>query len=374
VHPLYFLLPAAVLTAYTTGCGVAYALAVARSAPEQRVMIASMTGEDPLFLSAQSKRKPVARPHPDPVSEGPPAAAVAPPGAAHADSLRTHSDTGSQPGNGEPRFARGTFWRIERDGVVKAYVLGTLHMGTLTALGVPADVFAHLAQAQALVLEVTPDEDVAAEVLRTLPKGVTLRALLGDQAYGVADSLAKSLDIAPGVLNRLQPWAALAILQYSSHLPGPTLEETLVHEAVARGIPTLGLESAAEQFHAMACISLKEHALIMRETLEARERFAQINDTAITLYRLQEIKGLMDYLQASVPLSETAQSVEARENECLIAARSRRMVDRLDRMLGPKLLFVAVGAFHLVGESGLLRLLEARGYQVLPMPPRSAAE
>jgi uncharacterized protein YbaP (TraB family) len=201
-----------------------------------------------------------------------------------------------------------------------------------------------------------------------------LHALLGDQAYSLADSLAKPLDIAPEALNRLQPWAALALLQYSSHLSGASLEETLMQEAAVRKIPVVGLENVAEQFQAMDCISLKEHALIMRETLDAHDRFAQINDDAIALYRLQDIQGLMNYLSASVPLSETAHGAELRGNECLITARSRRMADRLERMLGPRLLFVAVGAFHLVGESGLLHLLEARGYRVVPVPTPSLAE
>ena len=112
----------------------------------------------------------------------------------------------------------------------------------------------------------------------------------------------------------------------------------------------------------------------MRETLQAHVQFSAINDNAIAFYRQRDLKGLMDYLTSAVPLSAVAQSLEAKGNDCLITARNRVMAERLDRMLGHELLFVAVGAFHLVGESGVLRLLEDKGYQVMPVAQHSFAE
>ena len=119
-------------------------------------------------------------------------------------------------------FSHETLWQVERGGEVKAYVFGTLHIGSPLELGIPADVFQRFGEAQGLVLEVTPEpgSDAAAEILRRLPKGTGLRALLGDQAYAQADALARPLGLPSDVLDRLKPWAALALLQYSSHLPG----------------------------------------------------------------------------------------------------------------------------------------------------------
>ena len=44
------------------------------------------------------------------------------------------------------------------------------------------------------------------------------------------------------------------------------------------------------------------------------------------------------------------------------------MVERLQTYLEQGNVFVAVGALHLAGENSLLRLLEARGYTVVPVP------
>ena len=49
-------------------------------------------------------------------------------------------------------------------------------------------------------------------------------------------------------------------------------------------------------------------------------------------------------------------------------SRNLRMVERLQTYLEQGNVFVAVGALHLAGENSLLRLLEARGYTVVPVP------
>jgi uncharacterized protein YbaP (TraB family) len=56
-----------------------------------------------------------------------------------------------------------------------------------------------------------------------------------------------------------------------------------------------------------------------------------------------------------------------------IVARNRRMLEALLPKLAEKTVFVAVGALHLPGESGLIQLLRREGYELKPLPlPLSA--
>ena len=48
----------------------------------------------------------------------------------------------------------------------------------------------------------------------------------------------------------------------------------------------------------------------------------------------------------------------------LIIDRNQRMVERMHKRLEEGNAFIAVGALHLPGEKGILRLLEHRGYRV----------
>jgi hypothetical protein len=50
--------------------------------------------------------------------------------------------------------------------------------------------------------------------------------------------------------------------------------------------------------------------------------------------------------------------------ERLLDARNERMAERMQPRLAEGGAFVAVGALHLPGEGGILKLLEGQGYQL----------
>ena len=57
-----------------------------------------------------------------------------------------------------------------------------------------------------------------------------------------------------------------------------------------------------------------------------------------------------------------------------IELRNQRMIESLSPLLESSRVFTAVGALHLPGEHGLIRLLRDRGYELRPLPlPFSAA-
>jgi uncharacterized protein YbaP (TraB family) len=58
------------------------------------------------------------------------------------------------------------------------------------------------------------------------------------------------------------------------------------------------------------------------------------------------------------------QQLAAEFQDRLITRRNRLMAERLQPYLQEGNAFVAVGALHLPGETGLLELLEQRGYTV----------
>jgi hypothetical protein len=274
----------------------------------------------------------------------------------------------TEPGRALNAFPKGTFWRVEKDGGVRGYVLGTLHIGELDRLGVPEEAFRRLAEAKALVVEISPNgySPERAEALRSLPAGTDLRALVGEESYALAERLAREARLDGASLMRMQPWAALALLQAISHLPERSLDDVLIDRAREVGLEIIGLESIEEQFGAFNCAPAEGQALVMRETLSAYERFREINDATIRLYRDQDLQGLMSYLLTSVPLSDSARAVEDQTNRCLIDARNELMAERLGPLLDSRILFVAIGALHLTGPDGVLARLERRGYRVVP--------
>jgi uncharacterized protein YbaP (TraB family) len=48
----------------------------------------------------------------------------------------------------------------------------------------------------------------------------------------------------------------------------------------------------------------------------------------------------------------------------LVIKRNKRMAERMQKVLKKGNAFIAIGALHLPGEMGVLRLLEKQGYRV----------
>ncbi len=57
-----------------------------------------------------------------------------------------------------------------------------------------------------------------------------------------------------------------------------------------------------------------------------------------------------------------------------VELRNRRMIDTLLPILETDRVFVAVGALHLPGNTGLIQLLRDRGYELQPLPQPFSAE
>ena len=60
-------------------------------------------------------------------------------------------------------------------------------------------------------------------------------------------------------------------------------------------------------------------------------------------------------------------SYKEEEMKILLDDRNYKWMQQLPRLMQEKSLFVAVGALHLVGESGLVKQLQSKGYTVTPV-------
>jgi uncharacterized protein YbaP (TraB family) len=79
-------------------------------------------------------------------------------------------------------------------------------------------------------------------------------------------------------------------------------------------------------------------------------------------YLARNIGGMADFWQGE--LARLRPGDAAVLDSRFILDRNRRMVERMGRRLFEGNAFIAVGALHLPGEDGILRLLEQQGYAV----------
>ncbi len=82
----------------------------------------------------------------------------------------------------------------------------------------------------------------------------------------------------------------------------------------------------------------------------------------IALYLEQDLAGLVAMAEDHPTLASPDD--EAAFMQRLVDDRNRIMVTRMESGLREGGAFVAVGALHLPGEQGIVRLLEGKGYRV----------
>jgi uncharacterized protein YbaP (TraB family) len=142
----------------------------------------------------------------------------------------------------------------------------------------------------------------------------------------------------------------------------PTLIEDI---ARSHRVPVVGLETLDSELMAGEDLSQEVARDLLVAGIVSSSRAEDVIETEIKLYIAAEIGALVAWMKSAqpilgVPRSGFPQAFLAK----LLDERNLRMRDASLPLLQRGDAFIAVGAAHLPGENGLLRLLELEGYRV----------
>ncbi len=275
----------------------------------------------------------------------------------------------------------GRLFRVEREGTAPSFLFGTMHLSDPRVLTLPAPARTAFDAASAVVIETTDALDPAAMAtallsrpdLTTLPVGKTLATLVPpDEMKQLAPQLEKrSMPLA--AIQTLQPWflatqLLVAPCEAARMKDGvKVLDIALAEEAKRNGKPVEGLEKATEQLEALASMPLDLQVDNLAATLDLVDELPDLFETMTELYLAGRIALIEPATSALAPSgTDEARSIEVtqRFDEAVVHRRNAVMAERLQPLLGKGDLFVAVGALHLPGETGLVESLRRAGWQV----------
>lgn len=132
--------------------------------------------------------------------------------------------------------------------------------------------------------------------------------------------------------------------------------ETIIYtKAVNAGIATAGLESISSQIFLLDKIYDDRITIEQAGTLNA---FGRMYHQLLQGYAEQDINSL--YRLTSIQMS-------FEQSRQLLDDRNKRWVLKFNQLVKDKSVFIAVGAAHLGGKSGVLNLLQSKGYTVTPV-------
>lgn len=223
--------------------------------------------------------------------------------------------------------------------------------------------------AERVVLEVNPAELDPAHLARiALPlarqvDGEDLADLFSADEYARLRKHVASLGMNIDDFRGFEPWfVALQVfalnLAKSGYVGAQGVDQHFAARAAADDKLTAGLETAAEQFRMFDSLPPATQKAFLLESVDSGERFREELDAIVAAWRHGDETAL-------TKLVEEEFGADPLLRDILLDARNRRWLKDVERILRePGDTLLVVGALHLVGDAGLVKLLRQQGYEV----------
>jgi uncharacterized protein YbaP (TraB family) len=280
-------------------------------------------------------------------------------------------------------FAQGKLFRLTKGPGAPSYIFGTLHLSDVRATDFSSRVRDALASAEVVALEAIEDgprlrESMAkdrGELRAALlaPDDRRANRLLDAKDFAALEALLERRGLRKSVARQYKATALALLLDLPScairtDRSRPYADELIGIIAREKKIRVEGLETLAEQLTILDGLPREAERDLLVATLRQQVHAEDVVETTIARYEAGDIGELLAWTRADEPFPETGTArTPPAFLDRLITERNLRMRDRALPYLEKGGAFVAVGALHLPGEDGLLRLLEKEGYAIEPI-------
>jgi len=261
----------------------------------------------------------------------------------------------------------GLLWKIEKQGISNSYLYGTMHIGDPRVTNLSKEVEQAFKQANHFAMEVLMNFQAMGIITNAsfFNDGRTLKGVMGHIEYKRLTSLInKRIFISEDVINNMKPWAVLMLLMMpvDQQVQGSSaLDMVLYRRASQRSMKLTGLETAQEQVHVFDSMSIQDQLWMLNRSIEEIETTDTQMLEMLDAYVSRDLAKLVK-IQKSFMHEDS--DIDDRFMYQLVDVRNVRMAERMSPILESGNAFIAIGALHLPGKSGVLHLLEQQGYTV----------
>lgn len=273
-----------------------------------------------------------------------------------------------------PMEDRALLWKIEGNGITtKSYLFGTIHLIEKERFYFPNKLRKIVGKSEVLTMEIAglPDP-VEAMNLSRLEEGTFFDFFTDEQTDSILVWVETNTSLTPKafemIAKKMKPFVVAQILsEMDKNNPGGDIgnkesyERELEAIAEEAGLEMNGFETVAEQMSYFDSFSDEQQAEMVMATVRNNngESYAEL-EKMMNLYEEQNIDGLYQLIAENDEMSEDM-------NDILLTNRNKRWIPKIEEMIAEKSTFIAVGAGHLGGPEGVIRLLEAQGYTLTPV-------
>lgn len=283
-------------------------------------------------------------------------------------------------------YSEGTLWTATRDDRTIT-VIGTMHIYDPRLEPIYAQIKDEVESADLILLEATPAEEaelqdliISDPDLLFITEGPTLPTLLDEETWGLIAAAATDRGIPGFMAAKMQPWYLSLILSIppcatQEMLRGDLgLDHMISEGAIAAGVPMQALESVTTLFELFTGNPIDEQIDMLMINLTNPEVQQQLFVSMLDSYFAQDVGTLWEMSRIAMTEipgvdPETAADVFNEMEQSLLITRNRNWMPVIAQAAAEHdELVVAVGAAHLIGEYGILYLLEADGWTLTQIP------
>jgi uncharacterized protein YbaP (TraB family) len=263
--------------------------------------------------------------------------------------------------------ASSLLWKIEAPGVKHpSYLFGTMHLIQKDYFYFPESLKKIIKRSSVVVLEL-PGIPNQLEAMKYLvleegtffdyftPQQTDTILQWAQQKMGMSETLFRS------AFSMFKPFV---VIQTATQLQfmGQTESYELTMQSIAQEnkVPIEGLETIADQMKIFDDLTKEQQAEMVLSSIRNEAETKAQTDQMQAIYKRQRIDSLY-------ALIHEEGGVLADEQNAFLDQRNENWVPKIQAHVAKGKAFIAVGAGHLGGEKGLIRLLEKAGYKITPV-------
>lgn len=261
------------------------------------------------------------------------------------------------------KLANSLLWKITGNDIQKpSYLYGTIHMTCNYNLSDKLKkAFDETTQ---VALEVDMDDpQMQIKVMQgmLMKDGKTIKGMLSSEDYTKLDNhLKKNAGMGVAMLNKAKPFILMSMLiSKSAGCDKPkSYEDEFVKIAKAQKEEVVGLETIESQLALFDEIPYEAQLKdIMKMVNDGKEKTVEAFTKLSNLHTAENIEGLLKLAQEEEGMTKDF-------SDKLLENRNKNWIPVIKKMAKEQPTFFGVGAMHLPGENGVIKLLRKAGYTV----------
>ncbi|MGQ0442230.1 MAG: TraB/GumN family protein [Methylophilaceae bacterium] len=255
---------------------------------------------------------------------------------------------------------KGLFWKLESPTGITSYLFGTMHTDDNRVTQFAPSVTEALKSVDLFVMENEPNNDPSLFLMSDGNLAQMITEPEFEQVKALADFHVMHLEAAM----RMKPWLLAVVFDLPKPQTPFAQDNLLMRNAEDLNKQVVGIETAKEHFGIMDDFSRDEQMVMLRAVLRRTQEEKERDFERLLAAYLAGDSRKISALDEEITSGMLPKALWEKMRASLLDKRNRAMADRTVEMANKTSSFVAVGASHLAGESGLIEAFKKAGFKL----------